>query len=92
MNKYEEAHYEMHRLFSQIPYSVNVIKVLPLKELVDRATPTKPKITYRYVTTGAGEVVEVEENRCPNCDRLLIFDGCCVINDCRQAIDWSGNE
>jgi len=63
-----------------------------LQELVDRATPMKPHITFRYTTPIFEEMHEVKEERCPNCYWLLYRDWSCVNNDCRQAIDWEKGE
>ena len=88
MNKYEEAYYEMHRLFRQIPYAVNVIKTLPLQELVDRATPKTP-----YKPLGGRDHNGFPiDGVCGSCGKVVKKYCSCSNNDCRQAIDWSKDE
>lgn len=54
-----------------------------LQELVDKATPKKPKV----ISKPYGNLI-FEEYRCPVCNAQMGRNDCCSNNECRQAIDW----
>jgi len=74
MNKYEKA-------FKNVLIKRGSIKSFKaIMELVERATPKKPKI------------IDCEDYTlayCPVCYNEVVIGECCNDNDCRQALDWS---
>ena len=78
MNKYQEALNELASYYDYDDYP----KIL--QELVDRATPKKPKV----ISKPYGNLI-FEEYRCPVCNAQMGRNDCCSNNECRQAIDWS---
>lgn len=92
MNKYQEIiEYFGVRVINVLPprnrkelSKVNAILIL---ELVDRATPKKPKV----ISKPCGHLI-FEEYRCPVCNAQMGRNNCCSNNECRQAIDWSKDD
>lgn len=85
MNKYEKALYEV-LTFGEL---ANDKSPRLLQELVDRATPMKPKVECKKDSI-AEEYYD--EYTCPNCGDTIYPNTCCMNNDCRQKIDWSDGD
>lgn len=95
MNKYQEALLNIRYYYAQSQkykklQKYNAIRQLEtLQELVDKATPKKPKIrAFNEAEPWYCADYLVEREACPLCGRkLLDKDPYCYI--CGQAIDWS---
>ena len=93
MNKYQEAIDKLRSLLGKIAFLFGYKEdKLPLEtseelnklqELVDKATPKKPKV----ISKPYGHLI-FEEYHCPVCNAQMGRNNCCSNNDCRQAIDW----
>ena len=95
MNKYREALLDIRYIYTQSQkykklQKYNAMRQLDtLQELVDKATPKKPKIRV-FNDAEVWECAErlVEKEVCPLCNhKLLDKDPYCRF--CGQAIDWS---
>ena len=65
--------------------TVNKDMVKRYTELVERATPKKPKKEYE----GIGGI---PINICPECGWTVNKNRCCDNNNCRQALDWNDKQ
>lgn len=86
MNKYQEA------LENAVDCGIISKDWKVLKELVDKATPKKPKIkAFNEAEPWDCADYFVERNACPACERKMInkSDFC---PNCGQAIDWSTDD
>ena len=98
MNKYQEAldyingeaiqeitnsYFRKHKTLDGISFEEFDKNLTKIQELVDKATPKKPKNMY---TTSYGLSV----GDCPICNGLVVEGNGCA--KCLQAIDWSKDE
>lgn len=72
---------------------VQILEHFKVQELVDKATPKKPKVVPEPYDNGITDDIRyIDLNYCDTCGSLLQTGKCCLNNDCRQAIDWSEDE
>lgn len=91
MSKHQEALNKVYELISDLDFGSQLKCADQLKiiqELVDKATPKKPKIEQQNDYVEHNYVCSYELAFCPDCDLRINFDED-YCKRCGQKFDWS---
>ena len=93
MNNYQKAFDEIQQILAE--NGIGLCETNPLFELVDRATPKKPKEIITTNNSSANDLNKTTYSKyfgdCPICGKIIV-DGFNYCLYCGQSIDWSEDE